>query len=180
MTDRIVYISILLTAGILAYLNASMAGFLSIDDARMIATITSTSYPLKDLFLSGAGEYFRPLVVISYTVNAMFAGTNPAGFHTVNIVIHLLNSLLVYYLALSLFQGNEHKDRIALIASLIFLLNPLNTEAVVWISARPDLLCTSFALLTLILLVKLKEGASPVTLVSLVSLFFAYLVSLFS
>jgi protein O-mannosyl-transferase len=113
--------------------------------------------------------------VLSYSANYMYTGMNPAGFHLVNTCVHLLNGLLVYYLALSLRQDEPHSDRFALVAALFFLLHPLNSEAVMWISARPDLLCTFFFLLASILLVKHKDNA---TLAALGCLFLAFMASL--
>lgn len=175
MLSRTVNICLVLTAGVITYLCATMAGFLSIDDVGMITWHTSESYTLKNLFLGGGSEYYRPLAVLSYSANFVFGGYNPAGYHIVNIIFHLLNALLVYYLALSLLHDNPLKDRFALIASLVFLLHPLGTEPVVWISARPDLLCTFFFLLTLILLVQHREDTSPG---ALASLFLAFMASL--
>lgn len=177
MLSRVVNIFLVMAAGVLTYLTATMAGFLSIDDVGMISWHISESYALKDLFLGDGSQYYRPLAVLSYSANFMLAGYNPASFHIVNIVIHLLNALLVYYLAISLLQDNPFKERFALIAALVFILHPLGTEPVVWISARPDLLSTFFFLLAMILLVQRREDASPRVLASL---FLACMASLMS
>lgn len=159
MRQRILFISLIVVAGILTYLCASLAGFLSIDDVGMIKFISSQSFALKDLV--GASVYFRPLIVISYAANATFFGLDPVSFHVVNIAIHIANSLLVYWLALVLLAPRGDREWVALFAGLFFLVTPLNSEAVIWISARPDLLCTFFFLLALVLLVKQREKASP-------------------
>ena len=86
-----------------------------------------------------------------------------------------MNGLLVYYLTLELVRESERKDQYAFIASLFFVLHPLNTEAVVWMAARTDLLCCLFFLLAVILLVK-KERAPD--LFALAGLFFMFLFSL--
>lgn len=177
MRERLLFISLIVVAGILTYLCASLSGFLSIDDMGMVNFISSETFSLKTLFLGGASEYFRPLAVISYAANATLTGPGPVSFHVVNIAIHIANSLLVYWLALVLLAEREDRDWVALIAALFFLLSPLNSEAVTWVSARPDLLCTFFFLLALVLLVKQREQASASTLCCLAV---AYLASLFS
>jgi tetratricopeptide (TPR) repeat protein len=159
---RLLDIGIIVTVGLIAYLSATLAGFLSIDDTGMIAAVSSNSYTLRELFLGGGHQYYRPLIVLSYVANAVIAGDAP-GYHAVNIALHIINSLLVYYLACSL-PNDSSTGKFPLLAGLVFLLHPINTEAVVWISARPDLLCTLFFLLALILAVNLREDSSPATL----------------
>lgn len=160
MRDRIFSILTILTAGILAYLSATQAGFLSIDDVGMTEFVTRETLSFKSLLLGGASTYYRPLTVISYVANHSFWGLTPFSFHAVNIAIHLANSLMVYWLALALFADSKGKECGALIAALFFLLNPLNSEAVIWVSARPDLLCTFFFILAVVLLVERREQAS--------------------
>lgn len=177
MRQRWLSIFLIVAAGVLTYLCASLAGLLSIDDVGMIDFVRTGSFTLKSLFLGGASHYFRPLAVISYAGNAALWGTDPVSFHVVNIAIHIANSLLVYWLALSLAEESGDRDWFALIAALFFLVSPLNSEAVVWISARPDLLCTFFFLFALLLLVKQREQVSPCTICCFA---LAYLASLCS
>lgn len=164
MRERVLSLSLIVVAGILTYLCAGLAGFLSIDDVGMVNSLATQSFTIKSLFFAGANEYYRPLVVVSYTINAFLGGLTPGPFHAVNVALHISNSLLVYWLATVLLAEREDGEWAALIAALFFLLTPLNSEAVTWISARPDLLCTFFFLLALILLVKNRAAASLSTL----------------
>ena len=177
MMQRGLSISLIVAAGALTYLCATMAGLLSIDDVGMISSITNESFTIRSLFFAGANEYYRPLVVVSYTLNAFWGGLEPFSFHAVNVALHIANSLLVYWLACELPAPNKEREWVALFASLFFLLSPINSEAVTWISARPDLLCTFFFLLALVLMVKRRESASPGALCCFA---FAYLASLAS
>ena len=177
MKERLSFISVIVIAGILTYLCAPLSGFLSIDVAGMINFISSETFTFKDLFLGGASEYFRPLVVISYKANAAFWGTGAPSFHVVNIAIHIANSLLLYWLALVLLEEREDKEWVAFLGALFFVVSPLNSEAVIWVSARPDLMCTFFFLCALVLLVKERENPSPRTLSCFAA---AYLASLAS
>ncbi|CAG1015736.1 hypothetical protein ANAEL_05346 [Anaerolineales bacterium] len=150
---------IILCAGIIAYLNAANGGFLVLDDNGMLASLQSTSYSLVQIFLGGGGEYYRPLTVISFLFDRHWFGNDPQGYHLVNVALHLANGFLIYYLARELFREEEGRDFAALCASLLFVLSPLNSEAVLWVSARTDLFCTLFALLALIVVV--KRGGEP-------------------
>ncbi len=145
---------IILCAGVIAYLNAANAGFLVLDDTGMLMSLQSASYSLMQIFLGGGEEYYRPLTVISFLFDRYWFGSDPHGYHLVNVALHLANGLLVYYLARELFRDEESRDFAALCAALLFVLSPLNSEAVLWVSARTDLLCTLFALLALIVVVK--------------------------
>ena len=177
MAAGVAHIITIVAAGIVAYGGAIMAGFLSIDDISMISSVTTGSHTLRELFLGGGSEYYRPLAVLSYSANVALAGRSPEWFHLVNIALHLINSMLVYYLAHSLFAGSTRAGYLPLISALLFLLHPINTEPVIWISARPDLLCTLFSLLTFILMVRHRENVSvPV----LFFMFFAIMCSLWS
>ena len=109
MKERVLHVCLIVVAGVLTYLAASMAGFLPIDDVGMIASVSSAPVTYKTLFLSGANEYYRPLIVISYAANAAFWGLGPGSFHVFNIVIHIANSLLVYWLAVLLLAEKERR-----------------------------------------------------------------------
>lgn len=164
MRERVLSVSLIVAVGILTYLCATRAGFLSIDDTGMVRSLTSDSYTLKSLFFpNGANPYYRPLAVVFYAVNAFYCGFDPVSFHLVNVAIHIANSLLVYSLASALFDEPQQKRLAPLLAAILFLVAPINSEAVVWVSARPDLLCTFFFLLALILMVRRREDAGAAT-----------------
>ncbi|QWV99029.1 hypothetical protein KP003_07280 [Geomonas nitrogeniifigens] len=177
MKERIFPILTILAAGVLAYLCALQVGFLPIDDVGMTEFVTQQTLDLKSLLFGGASTYYRPMVVISYVANYSIFGLPPLSFHAVNVVIHLANALLIYWLASLFFADHPQKERAALIASLFFLLNPLNSEAVIWVSARPDLLCTFFFILAMVLLVERREQVTWQTLFCFTA---AYLASLAS
>lgn len=73
------------------------------------------------------------------------------SFHRVNVVIHLVNGLLVYSIA-SVFGVSL----MAFVAAFIFLLHPIQTEAVAYIAGRTELLSVFFVLLSLHLIVRQK------------------------
>ncbi|MDD2365641.1 MAG: tetratricopeptide repeat protein [Desulfuromonadaceae bacterium] len=90
------------------------------------------------------GQY-NPLSMLSFMLDfTIWRGLNPEGYHLTNIVVHLLNGLLVYRLLLRL-----HGERlIALLATAIFLLHPVQVESVGWISERKGLLSLFFMLIS--------------------------------
>ena len=84
----------------------------------------------------GYGNEYRPVVAYAFAINAAVSGMSPLGYHVVNTLIHLLNAGLVGLLAL---QAGVAK-RVSVLASFIFLLNPVAHECVLWVSGRPGLM----------------------------------------
>ncbi len=93
----------------------------------------------------------RPLTLASYWLNFHTTGENPLYFHLTNLAIHLINGLLVFLAAQSVFGLSEAS---AVLAGGVFLLHPLASEAVVYISGRSELLATVFILLSVLLFAK--------------------------
>lgn len=87
--------------------------------------------------------YYRPLLELLYRAEHVFFGLNPSGYHFLNILFHIANSFLVYCLVNVLVPG---KKGFALAAAVLFLLHPVQSEAVACISGISNLL---FAFLVL-------------------------------
>jgi Flp pilus assembly protein TadD len=105
----------------------------------------------------------RPVANISFAVNYYLGKYNTAGYHVVNILIHLLNGILVYiFTLLTLKQAGiaapEHSRSpqlstayISLFAALIFTAHPIQVQSVTYIVQRMNSLAVMFYLLSLIL-----------------------------
>ena len=166
-TRRVSNILLILLVCLVTYLNATTVGFLALDDLINLKKFFLMDFSIKELFSLYDNRFFRPLLGLSFLLDSRMFGLNPGMFHLVNFVLHLSNALLVYYLAFELLGNRSDKDRYALIAALFFALHPVNSEAVLWISARGDLLSCLFFLLTLILLIKKSSSVSPFILACL-------------
>jgi hypothetical protein len=94
----------------------------------------------------------RPLLKFSYALNHA-SGLGVAGFHAVNVLIHAGNGLLVLHLVQRFLAQLGRADRdaawLALATALIFVLHPVQTEAVTYASGRSTSLSTFFALASL-------------------------------
>lgn len=91
----------------------------------------------------GPSGYWRPLFSITLALDYSLWGLNPFGFHLTNVLLHAINTLLVYSLGKKL-QG----ETCAVFASLLFALHPIQAHTVSVISTRGDLLAALFALLS--------------------------------
>jgi tetratricopeptide (TPR) repeat protein len=88
---------------------------------------------------------WHPVTWISHAFDWQIFGDNPAGPHDVNIVLHLLNALLLFWVVRS---ATGYVGRSWMVAAL-FALHPINVESVAWIAERKNLLSMMFALLAL-------------------------------
>lgn len=89
---------------------------------------------------------FNPLVTLSFAIEYRLWGLEPLGYHAVNLLLHLGNALLAFFLIRALAAPRAA----ALLASLLFALHPLRVESVAWVTERKDLLSTLFLLLALL------------------------------
>jgi len=130
--------------------------------------------------------YFRPVIVMSYVVDAWFwsdigppppgessrpgslrwDSLNPVGFHLTNLLIHLVNCLLVFRIVLTLIRGRLA----ALVIGVLFAAHPIHAENVCWIAGRTDVLAGTFFFLAFWLYLRhRKSGARPTHVLSLVA-----------
>src|SRR5215468_10552545 len=99
---------------------------------------------------------WHPLSWISHMIDCQLFGTNAGRHLVVNALIHVANTLLVFYF---LFRTTHARWPSALVGAL-FALHPLHVESVAWASERKDTLSTFFGLLSLIAYVRYTEAPS--------------------
>lgn len=110
------------------------------------------------LFHDITNNYYHPLTMLSLALNYHFAGLSTPSYYLTNIFIHLLNTCLVFWLVILLFNamvkaGYRPVKGIYWLASLSALwhgIHPMHVESVSWISERKDVLYTLFYLAGLI------------------------------
>ena len=108
-------------------------------------------------FTSVSYYYWAPLTWISHMVDCELFGLNPGPHHVVNVLLHSLNSLLLF-MALRLATGTLWQS--AAVAG-IFALHPARVESVAWISERKDLLAGCFWMLALLAYANYARDRSP-------------------
>ncbi len=82
-------------------------------------------------------HHTRPLYWFSFFLEKQLWGNNPAGYKVVNLAFHIFAAYILFFFLLHLLELKGIYDRwFALIASMLFLLSPLATEAVSYISGR--------------------------------------------
>lgn len=95
---------------------------------------------------------YKPLLYTIYTVIVSIFGLNPAPFHLLQICLHICNAVFIYLL-FTYFLKRSY----AFFLSLLFLIHPINSEAVIYIADLQDTLFLFFGLFGLYLFIKSKE-----------------------
>lgn len=141
----------LIVATALAYLPALDAGFLTWDDDAYIRENRLVRDP-RGLWTiwNPAGRTlpaYYPVVFSSFWAEYRLFGPNPLPYHVTNVLLHLANVALAFLVARRL----EAPRGIALAAAAVFALHPVQTESVMWIAERKNLLSALFLFATVLL-----------------------------
>lgn len=110
----------------------------------------------KDFTGSLQDDIYRPLQCVSYAVSYALWGVNADMFRAENIILHISNGLLVYFMLLLVFR----RKLISFFAALLFLVHPIQVEAVTYLAGRADVLSFFFYLLSFVLCLKNLDPAS--------------------
>ncbi len=99
---------------------------------------------LAALWRSPIALNYHPLTMTTLYWNAVAFGPGSRSFIITNVVLHVINTLLVFVLAGQLPKQNQ---MVAFLTALVWGLHPMHVESVIWVSERKDVLYTLFFLL---------------------------------
>lgn len=142
---------LILVAGVIAYCAVLGIPFHA-EDQRIIRDNTAL-HSLTTFPEALDPNMPRPLTMLTFYLNWAVAPDNSPAFHAVNLFLHLLNGILVYMLCRFLL-GKPVREPIAMLAGLLFVLHPLNTESVDYVVGRSGILATCFALASVLLFLR--------------------------
>lgn len=124
-------------------------GFINLDDNRYVYENPHVQSGLNADSIKYAFSFnvsnWHPLTWLSLMVDYSFFDLNPAGYHIVNLLFHVLNTLLLF---LVLFRMTKSVWPCAFVAA-VFAVHPLHVESVAWVAERKDVLSGLFWLLTM-------------------------------
>lgn len=134
-----------------AYTPVFKADFIIFDDQQYVTQNEWVSSGLSWNNVIWAFTHFHsanwhPLTWLSHMLDCEIYGMNATGHHVSSLVLHIINSILVFHL-FSLMTGAYWR---CLALALLFSLHPLHVESVAWIAERKDMLSTFFGLLCII------------------------------
>jgi Flp pilus assembly protein TadD len=141
--------------------------FLAPFDVAELDKLSPVNFPsvLRYAFMT------RILGYLSLAVNYKFNGLDVIGYHVVNLLFHIMNGLLVYFILESIIKGfstgnSAHEKASALIkgippvVAIIFVTHPIQTHAVTYITSRFVLMASFFFLLSLLLYIRSVHSGS--------------------
>jgi tetratricopeptide (TPR) repeat protein len=100
---------------------------------------------VKWAFTSGYADNWHPLTWLSHMLDWQLFGANAEGHHIINLIFHILNTLLVFIV----FKKMTNVLWQSAFVAALFALHPLHVESVAWIAERKDVLSTFFWLLAM-------------------------------
>lgn len=135
-------LAVIILISFIVYLPIFSNAFLQWDDKAYIENNPLVhSFNLKEIFSQNVMGNYHPVTILILGIEYHLFGLNPAGYHAVNLLLHLLNVLLVFYVVYLL----SNNTIVGLVASLLFGIHPLHVESVAWASELKDLLYTFFS-----------------------------------
>lgn len=149
------------TITLYAYYLINNKGFFWDDGWAIVENtqIRSLSYQnLKSVFTTIFMAQYSPVNTLMYCLIYYLFGLDPFVFHLVNILIHVINSILVYIFLLKLFNAETRSviisdikhiniKRACFFTALMFAVSPMQVESVGWVSASKILLYSFWFLL---------------------------------
>jgi protein O-mannosyl-transferase len=163
------HIAFIVLAGVLVYGNG-LSGPLLFDDETSILNNTSIRQltplsgplsPPRDTPVAG-----RPVVNLTYAVNYAMGGLDVTGYHVTNLLVHLLAALMLYGIVRRTLRMRQvppelghDADNVALAAAVLWVVHPLNSESVSYLTERTESMMGLFYLTTLY--ASIRAAAAP-------------------
>lgn len=144
-------------SGLLVYSNSFDCSFHFDDIRAIVENYAVHRFDLREIFTTS----YRPILDVTLAINYALGGLNVFGYHLVNLALHIANGIMIYFILFwtanlpsvrDIYQRRAY--RIALYASLLFIVHPIQTQAVTYIISRSEVLAATFYLLTLLLIIK--------------------------
>jgi len=168
-------ITLIVFLGLTVYSN-SLTGEFILDDTYLIEHnpfIQDRSH-LTEIFrtdITGGtalqSSFYRPLQALVLMINYSLWELDVRGYHITNVLFHILTALALFWLLRLLFNDGL----ISLYAAVLFIVCPLHTEAVSYISGGADSLMSMFLLLSFVFYIRHSERRGAVNYIMLVATF---------
>lgn len=147
------YIWLIIAIGAIVYLNSIFNGFVWDDEEQILNNVAVHSVANIPSFFFGStfntggtgalgGVYYRPVMMIFFTLLYGLVGPHAMLFHLIQVILHITIAAMLFYFFIKFF-----KHTTALFLSLIFLVHPMNVEAVSYIAAIQDVMLVFFSML---------------------------------
>src|SRR5262245_22207098 len=123
----------------------AMKGQFLFDDQGLPFQLTMARAPLR-AWIGGT----RPVLMFTYWMNYRLSGSDTGSYHVFNLLIHVVNTTLVFLILVRLLElagwTRERVRNAAILGAGVFLVHPLATESVSYIAGRSESLAALFVL----------------------------------
>lgn len=145
----------ILVLGLIVYWPALHAGFIWDDDMFLtLNPLIKASDGLRRFWFTNQAADYWPLTSTSLWLEWRLWGMNPMGYHTTNVVLHLIESLLLWKILYRLKIPGSY------LAAVLFLIHPLNVESVAWITQSKNTMAMLFFLITCLCFTNSEETSN--------------------
>ena len=146
---------------LLVYLPACHYNFVNYDDSdyvteNQVVQNGLTWAGVEWAFTTWHASNWHPLTWLSHMLDCELFGLNAGAQHSVNVLFHAANAVLLFALLLRMTNAPWP----GVFVAALFALHPLHVESVAWISERKDVLSTFFALLALLAYARHAQGVT--------------------
>ena len=144
-----VNVLLIAAAAALVYSNSFHASFHFDDIHSIVENSMIHRFDVREIFTQSS----RPVLDVTFALNYHFGKLHVFGYHLVNLLLHIANGVMLYFI-LFWTLGKNRDTRVPLYAALIFIVHPVQTQAVTYIVSRSSVLATSFYLLAFVFFIK--------------------------
>ena len=154
------YIWIIIALGFIVFFPTFFNSFVMDDQGLILNNVNVHSIANLFNFFRGSifdyggnlgGVYYRPMMSTTFSFIYTFFGSSAFFYHFFQLCLHITNSILFFFVLKKFI-----KEKLSLVLSLIFLVHPIQVEAVAYIAALQEILFFSFGVIYLLLLDRKK------------------------
>ena len=137
--------AVLAAISLLVWGSSVPNGFVFFDDDKAILYNHALRQPSLGNFFSGQNlGMYAPVTWLAYWLGSAFSGQDAWGYHLISLLLHTINSVLVF----SLLRQLTGRHWAAFAAALLFAVHPVQAEAVCWAAALSTVLFSTFYLVS--------------------------------
>lgn len=163
----LILVGLFLVIGLFLFGNTLFYYFIADDFVWLYNAKYDTYAHLLKYAFDAEGFFYRPFTKLYFFFMWRWFGVEPFAYHVVNLLLHTVNSLVVYLLSFQIlkeFYLSQNKRNLSLISlgsALLFFVHPIHQENILWISAVTELFPAMFLLVALYIFVtKLRTAFS--------------------
>jgi tetratricopeptide (TPR) repeat protein len=154
----LLYMAVLAIAVFITFFPALSHDFVNWDDDVNVYDNPNidklTAENVKKIFTSPVIGNYNPLPILTFAIEKHFFGLDPFIYHFDNLLLHIINTLLVFFLAM----GLGLKRPAAILLAVLFGIHPMRVESVAWVTERKDVLFGLFTLSAMLCYISWLKG----------------------